>query len=106
MIEEKEFISRKFNVVENLKMSGHPLPIFPWMKFNEPEHLKSPKPKSAKDFSEAEKSAIVKEVVEDLKPPTLLAKTHNVGVSAIKNWVKESGQRLPSRSGAAQASKI
>ena len=96
-VEEKKFVSRKFNIVENLKMSGLPRPIFPYTIFNKPEDMKSPKPKSAKDFSEAEKSAIVKEVVEDLKPPTLLAKTHNVGVSAIKNWVKESGQRLPSR---------
>ena len=63
MIEEKEFISRKFNVVENLKMSGHPLPIFPWTKFNKGEHLKSSKPKSAKDFSEAEKSAIDNQIV-------------------------------------------
>ena len=53
--------------------------------------------KSAKDFSESEKAAIVKDVIENLISPAELSKRHNVGVSSIRNWVKESGAKLPSR---------
>ena len=51
--------------------------------------------KPATHFTKEEKEAIVKEVVEDYISPHLVAKKHNIYVSAIRNWVKNSGKSVP-----------
>merc|ERR1719210_1407747 len=50
--------------------------------------------KPASQFTKEEKEAIVKEVVENYISPHLLAKKHNVYVSVIRNWVKNSGKTV------------
>ena len=51
--------------------------------------------KPASQFTKEEKEAIVKEVVENYISPHLIAKKHNVYVSVIRNWVKNSGKTVP-----------
>ena len=47
------------------------------------------------NFTEEEKREIVHECTEKLISPSFLATKYNVNVTAIRDWVKSSGKKLP-----------
>ena len=53
--------------------------------------------RSAKDFSPEERKAIVDECTEKFVSPAVLAQKYNVNVTAIRDWVKNAGKKLPQK---------
>ena len=51
----------------------------------------------AKDFTEAEKAAIVDECTVEMYSPTLLAEKYNINVTSIRGWIKSAGKSLPQK---------
>lgn len=50
-----------------------------------------------KNFTEAEKLAIVDECTVELYSPILLAEKYNISVSSIRGWIKAAGKTLPQK---------
>ena len=53
--------------------------------------------RQAKDFTEAEKAAIVDECTVEMYSPTLLAEKYNINVTSIRGWIKSAGKTLPQK---------
>ena len=53
--------------------------------------------RQAKDFTEAEKAAIVYECTVELCSPILLAEKCNVNITSIRGWIKAAGKTLPQK---------
>merc|ERR1712008_280279 len=53
--------------------------------------------KPDKDFTEAERAAIVDECTVELYSPILLAEKYNINVTLIRGWVKAAGKNLPQK---------
>ena len=51
----------------------------------------------AKDFSKEERRTIVEECTEKFVSPTVLAQRFGVNVTAIRDWVKNAGKKLPAK---------
>ena len=56
-----------------------------------------PLKRQAKDFTEAEKAAIVDECTVEMYSPTLLAEKYNINVTSIRGWIKSAGKTLPQK---------
>lgn len=50
-----------------------------------------------KNFTEAEKLAIVDECTVELYSPILLAEKYNISVTSIRGWIKAAGKTLPQK---------
>ena len=70
------------------------------------EALNSAKESVASSMSEAQKHAIVKEVVEDLVSPSKAAKKYGLSAITIRKWIKDAGCRCPSKAELEEARKI
>ena len=53
--------------------------------------------RQAKDFTEAEKAAIVDECTVEMYSPTLLAEKYNINVTSIRGWIKSAGKTVPQK---------
>ena len=61
-------------------------------------------PEKFEKISLEKRNSIVKQCTEDLISPPELAKIHQISDRTIRNWVKESGSKLPSKYATSSAS--